>query len=165
MDKGDAHTALLWGMAEPPVVHRARQMRNLCRDASKLFPGVQAVQGAGARAEAAKPLLLLSRMMNQVLRTSTLSQKETHMGSRVPVPEACPFSGMRWGCARAREYVLSRESMGNALTTEAGGLQAVGDALSGVLLVEAGLRVLGWTMSDWAGTYTDLPSRQLKVRH
>ena len=41
--------------------------------------------------------------------------------------------------------------------------QAVGDALSGVLLVEAALRILGWTLSDWAATYADLPSRQLKV--
>ena len=42
--------------------------------------------------------------------------------------------------------------------------QAVGDALSGVLLVEAALRILGWSLPDWAATYADLPSRQLKVR-
>ncbi len=41
--------------------------------------------------------------------------------------------------------------------------QAVGDALSGVLLVEAALRRRGWGLSDWAKLYTDLPSRQLKV--
>ena len=46
---------------------------------------------------------------------------------------------------------------------EARGRQAVGDALSGVLLVEGALRILGWTLSDWAATYTDIPSRQLKV--
>lgn len=41
--------------------------------------------------------------------------------------------------------------------------QAVGDSLSGILLVEAALRRKGWGLSDWAALYTDLPSRQLKV--
>lgn len=42
--------------------------------------------------------------------------------------------------------------------------QAVGDAISGILLVEAALRRRGWGLADWAALYTDLPSRQLKVR-
>ena len=41
--------------------------------------------------------------------------------------------------------------------------QAVGDALSGVLLVEAALRRRRWGLSEWAALYADLPSRQLKV--
>ena len=41
--------------------------------------------------------------------------------------------------------------------------QAVGDALSGILLVEAALRRKAWGLDDWARLYTDLPSRQLKV--
>ena len=43
--------------------------------------------------------------------------------------------------------------------------QAVGDAISGVLLVEAALRLLGGEdgMAWWAGLYEDLPSRQTKV--
>lgn len=41
--------------------------------------------------------------------------------------------------------------------------QAVGDALSGILMVEAMLRLEGMRMSDWVAFYTDLPSRQLKV--
>ena len=41
--------------------------------------------------------------------------------------------------------------------------QAVGDALSGVLLVEAALRRKKWGLPEWAALYTDLPSRQLKV--
>ena len=41
--------------------------------------------------------------------------------------------------------------------------QAVGDALSGILLVEAALRRRQWGLSDWANLYIDLPSRQLKV--
>jgi len=40
----------------------------------------------------------------------------------------------------------------------------VGDALSGILLVEAALRLLGMSIRDWAALYSDLPSRQLKVR-
>ncbi|EIE18707.1 intramolecular transferase [Coccomyxa subellipsoidea C-169] len=42
--------------------------------------------------------------------------------------------------------------------------QAVGDALSGVLLVEAALRRKKWGLPEWAALYTDLPSRQLKVK-
>ncbi|KAL3138406.1 hypothetical protein ABBQ32_006202 [Trebouxia sp. C0010 RCD-2024] len=41
--------------------------------------------------------------------------------------------------------------------------QAVGDALSGVLMVEAGLRRQQWGLGQWAGLYQDLPSRQTKV--
>ena len=42
-------------------------------------------------------------------------------------------------------------------------LQAVGDALSGMLMVEAGLRRRQWGLGQWAGLYQDLPSRQTKV--
>ena len=42
-------------------------------------------------------------------------------------------------------------------------LQAVGDALSGLLLVEYALGRMGWSLQDWLDLYTDLPSRQLKV--
>ncbi|EPS63990.1 hypothetical protein M569_10791 [Genlisea aurea] len=42
--------------------------------------------------------------------------------------------------------------------------QAVGDALSGVLLVEAVLLYKGWSIHQWSERlYRDLPSRQLKV--
>lgn len=42
--------------------------------------------------------------------------------------------------------------------------QAVGDALSGLLLVEAALRRRGWGLAEWGALYDDLPSRQLKAR-
>ncbi|OXV09021.1 hypothetical protein Egran_03215 [Elaphomyces granulatus] len=41
--------------------------------------------------------------------------------------------------------------------------QAVGDALSDMLLVEAVLAHKGWTPKEWLGTYTDLPSRLVRV--
>lgn len=41
--------------------------------------------------------------------------------------------------------------------------QAVGDALSGLLLVEAILRHKNWSIHEWSELYQDLPSRQLKV--
>jgi phosphoacetylglucosamine mutase len=41
---------------------------------------------------------------------------------------------------------------------------AVGDALSGLLLVEAILQYKGWSFQNWCEIYSDLPSRQLKVR-
>ncbi|KAJ0724768.1 putative phosphoacetylglucosamine mutase [Helianthus annuus] len=42
--------------------------------------------------------------------------------------------------------------------------QAVGDALSGLLLVEAILQHMGWSVEKWNELYHDLPSRQLKVK-
>ncbi|MED6167723.1 hypothetical protein PIB30_005345 [Stylosanthes scabra] len=42
--------------------------------------------------------------------------------------------------------------------------QAVGDALSGVLLVEVILQHMGWSIHRWNELYHDLPSRQLKVK-
>ncbi len=44
-----------------------------------------------------------------------------------------------------------------------GCLQAVGDALSGVLMVEAALRRRQWGLQEWGQLYQDLPSRQSKV--
>lgn len=41
--------------------------------------------------------------------------------------------------------------------------QAVGDALSGMLLVEAILQHMRWSINRWNDLYHDLPSRQLKV--
>ena len=40
---------------------------------------------------------------------------------------------------------------------------AVGDALSGILVVEAVLRAKGWDLERWNAMYTDLPSKQVKV--
>lgn len=40
---------------------------------------------------------------------------------------------------------------------------AVGDALSGILVVEAVLRSKGWGLREWDAMYADLPSRQVKV--
>ncbi len=42
--------------------------------------------------------------------------------------------------------------------------QAVGDALSDLFLVDAILFLRGWDLHDWNHLYTDLPSRQCKVR-
>lgn len=41
--------------------------------------------------------------------------------------------------------------------------QAVGDALSDMLLVEVILAHKGWTLKEWASTYTDLPSRLVRI--
>lgn len=41
--------------------------------------------------------------------------------------------------------------------------QAVGDALSDMLLVEAILAHKGWTVKEWLNTYVDLPNRLRKV--
>ena len=42
-------------------------------------------------------------------------------------------------------------------------VQAVGDAISDALFIEAVLTIKGWSVADWAATYTDLPSRQTKL--
>lgn len=41
--------------------------------------------------------------------------------------------------------------------------QAVGDALSDMLLVEAILAHKSWTLKEWVMTYTDLPSRLVRI--
>ena len=41
--------------------------------------------------------------------------------------------------------------------------QAVGDAISDFLFVEAILSIYDWKLEDWASLYTDLPSKQSKV--
>lgn len=43
--------------------------------------------------------------------------------------------------------------------------QAVGDALSGLLLVEVILQHMVWSIHRWSELYHDLPSRQLKVSY
>ena len=40
---------------------------------------------------------------------------------------------------------------------------AVGDAVSGLLLVDVALRMRSWAMDDWFGLYADLPARQVKA--
>ena len=42
--------------------------------------------------------------------------------------------------------------------------QAIGDALSDLLLVDAILYIKGWNLRTWNGLYDDLPSRQCKVK-
>ena len=42
--------------------------------------------------------------------------------------------------------------------------QAVGDAICDALFVEACLTVKGWSVTDWDMLYSDLPSRQTKVK-
>ncbi|KAL1958217.1 hypothetical protein VTO42DRAFT_4725 [Malbranchea cinnamomea] len=41
--------------------------------------------------------------------------------------------------------------------------QAVGDAISDLLLVEVILAHKGWSLKEWSSTYTDLPSRLVRV--
>lgn len=41
--------------------------------------------------------------------------------------------------------------------------QAVGDAISDMLLVEVILAHKGWTPKEWSSTYTDLPSRLVRI--
>lgn len=42
--------------------------------------------------------------------------------------------------------------------------ETVGDGISNVLVVEAILRLLDWSCSEWLAMYSDLPSRQVKVK-
>ncbi|KAK2750946.1 Phosphoacetylglucosamine Mutase [Myotisia sp. PD_48] len=41
--------------------------------------------------------------------------------------------------------------------------QAIGDALSDMLLVEVILAHKGWTLKEWVSTYTDLPNRLVRI--
>jgi len=42
--------------------------------------------------------------------------------------------------------------------------QAVGDALSDLLIIDAILYLNGWDLQRWSGLYNDMPSRQCKVK-
>ncbi len=42
--------------------------------------------------------------------------------------------------------------------------QSVGDAMSDMMLVDAILFLRGWDLSTWASLYTDMPSKQAKVK-
>ncbi|KAI4327235.1 hypothetical protein L6164_019720 [Bauhinia variegata] len=82
------------------------------------------------------------------------------------------FSESFIGWLEATTYELSSGSKGSeekkaALRLLAVGKlinQAVGDALSGLLLVEVILQHMGWSLDRWNELYQDLPSRQLKVK-
>lgn len=41
--------------------------------------------------------------------------------------------------------------------------EAVGDAISDMLLVETILHTKGWNITDWEAAYTDLPNRLVKI--
>lgn len=41
--------------------------------------------------------------------------------------------------------------------------EAVGDAISDMLVVETILHARGWNVTDWEAAYTDLPNRLMKV--
>ncbi|XP_061343930.1 phosphoacetylglucosamine mutase [Gastrolobium bilobum] len=79
-------------------------------------------------------------------------------------------SFIRW--LEARTNKLSSGSQGSEVEKAALRLlavsklinQAVGDALSGLLLVEVILHQMGWSIHRWNELYHDLPSRQLKVK-
>jgi phosphoacetylglucosamine mutase len=70
------------------------------------------------------------------------------------------------------EYVATCKPIGPAACTALARLrilpslvnQAVGDALSDLLLVDAILSLQNMSLQKWDSMYTDLPSRQLKVR-
>lgn len=42
--------------------------------------------------------------------------------------------------------------------------QSVGDAMSDMMLVDAILYLRGWDLSTWAKLYSDMPSKQAKVK-
>ena len=42
--------------------------------------------------------------------------------------------------------------------------QSVGDAMSDMMLVDAILFLRGWDLSTWASLYSDMPSKQAKVK-
>lgn len=56
--------------------------------------------------------------------------------------------------ARARGRLLGASVLVN---------QAIGDALSDAMFCEAVLHIKHWTLNEWDGLYSDLPSRQTKL--
>lgn len=67
--------------------------------------------------------------------------------------EAARVSGDATRAAAAERVLVVRQLVN----------QAIGDALSDLLLVEAILTLRGWSMREWDGMYEDRPSRQTKL--
>lgn len=65
-----------------------------------------------------------------------------------------PTDGLSPPAAAARRRLLAAAQLIN---------QAIGDALSDALFVEAVLALKGWSVVEWDGVYADLPSRQSKM--
>lgn len=57
-------------------------------------------------------------------------------------------------------FLVSEQSLPLSLPI----LQAAGDAISDMLVIEAILALKGLTVQQWDALYTDLPNRQLKVK-
>lgn len=84
--------------------------------------------------------------------------------ARTKTQAGCKAQPMCGGLAITCKYMYNdRCSLGMPSVTASMAVQAVGDALSGVLMVEAGLRRRQWGLGQWAELYQDLPSRQTKV--
>ena len=66
--------------------------------------------------------------------------------------------------SKLREVVSESTAAAEILALDGVINAAVGDAVSGILLVEAALRRKKWSLEDWGKLYEDLPSRQMKVR-
>ena len=64
---------------------------------------------------------------------------------------------------RRDEVICGLRSISNLLSLNKMINPSVGDAISGMLLVDLTLKLKQWTTTQWADLYRDLPSRQKKV--
>ncbi|KAI3658366.1 hypothetical protein MP638_007483 [Amoeboaphelidium occidentale] len=127
-----------------------------------------------------------------VVQTAYANGASTKYFEKNKIPTACTETGVKHLHHKAEEFdvgvyfeanghgtVLFRESLLQKLKELAGSSkeaklilalselinQAVGDAISDLLMVEAMLRVKRWSFKDWAlNLYKDLANRQLKVK-
>lgn len=118
------------------VLFSERLLERLTRVAAAGAGGASADRDASARAAAARTLLAAHRLINQVCARWLWA----HTAAR---PRAEPSPPLTRPAPRAA--------------------QAVGDALSDMLAVDAVLRRLRWGVGAWDALYEDLPSRQTKL--
>ncbi|TPX40296.1 hypothetical protein SeMB42_g04249 [Synchytrium endobioticum] len=70
----------------------------------------------------------------------------------------CSFKSSKGDTAEAQDALVTLVALTDLIN------QTVGDALSDLLMVEAILACKNWSLADWDAGYTDLPSRQEKVK-
>ena len=100
---------------------------------------MQATSGSAAEAAAARRLLALAELMNQV-------KHQKFIGPLFTKPmDSCH-----------ERFILH-------VLIILHGAQTVGDAVSVILMVMAALVLLGMDLPAWAALYSDVPSRQLKA--
>lgn len=105
------------------------------------------------------------RSPNNVVKSYRAWSSTHPLSSLLSVFPVLMVAGVDDESARGVQEAKSSKAAAELLAVAEMVNQAVGDAISGILLVEAALRRRQWRLRELAGIYSDLPSCMLKVRN